>query len=225
MGIPGDDHPDVLILIDLGSARRMPSRLGQLGVNASQGMRRTLLSSAATDLGSRYPSDQRGETYRAFRAVVRYFLRWVSGSVEIPSIDDVAGQNDVPTPGIGREAGVPLVPVIREQLAAVGAEVDDFARLARTCPQHPGERLHPTHGCLLREVQTRHETAIKSALVSSRRITPAPTVPRPAIAIRNGARSASVEGAFEEAEEVRAAPEPVYAPSTSHFDSVVTRTR
>ena len=108
MGIPGDDHPDVLILIDLGSARRIPSRFGQLGVNAWKGMCRTLLSSAATDLGSRYPVDQRGETYRAFRAVVNYFLRWVSGSVETPSIDDMAEQNDVPTPGIVREAG-PLV--------------------------------------------------------------------------------------------------------------------
>ena len=92
------------------------------------------------------------------------FPRWVSGGVEIPGIDDVAEESNTLIPGIGRETGVPLVPVIRDELAAAGVEVDNFARAARTCPQHPGERLHPTRGCLLCEVQTRHETAITSAL-------------------------------------------------------------
>ena len=116
-----------------------------------KGMCHALLSSAATDIGSRYPNDQRGETYRVFRAVIGYFIMWVSGSVEIPDIDDVAEESNTLIPGIGRETGVPLVPVIREELAAAGLEVDNFARAARTCPQHPGERLHPTRGCLLCE--------------------------------------------------------------------------
>ena len=163
MGVQGDP-PDVLILIDLDSARQIPDWLAYLDLEAWRGMCLALLSSAAMDLGSRYPPEQRGETYRSFRAVISYFLRYVKGCRKIPTIDEVAEQNDVPTPGIGCEAGVPLVAVATEQLAAACAMVDDIAGAVRTCEERPGEVLHPTRGGLKCGVHERQESAAKASV-------------------------------------------------------------